>query len=193
MNRVGECDQELLRQMEKGNEDALVTVYRRYHGQIYRYALHMTGSKWIAEDVTRQVFLDLIGDLRKFSSARAPLQLLLLRNGCNCVARCFERRSDDVHQMVSESEGTTRASNGDAPSAIGPPEQIAPVRTAILKLPVLYREVVVLCDLEGRSHSEAAEILPCPIRDVRSRLRNARGLLLGELAAWRLRLIESQV
>jgi RNA polymerase sigma-70 factor (ECF subfamily) len=152
----------------------------------------MTGSKWIAEDVTRQVFLDLIRDLEKFSSARAPLLPLLLRNGCNCVARCLEKRSDDVHQIAFESEGTTRASSGDAPSPFAIPERIAPVRTAILKLPVLYREVLVLCDLQGRSHWEAAQVLSCPIRDVHSRLRHARGLLLGELAVWRLKLIESQ-
>ena len=53
---VSESAQGLLWQMEKGNDDALETVYRRYHGEIYQFALHMTGSKWIAEDVTRQVF-----------------------------------------------------------------------------------------------------------------------------------------
>ena len=41
-------------------------------------------------------------------------------------------------------------------------------------MPALHREVLVLCDLEGRSAAEAAELLSVPVGTVKSRLRLGR-------------------
>ena len=48
-------------------------------------------------------------------------------------------------------------------------------------LPPAYREVVVLCELEGLAYAEAAAALSCPIGTVRSRLSRARALLAAKL------------
>ncbi len=50
--------------------------------------------------------------------------------------------------------------------------------SAILRLPVHYREVVVLCELNGLSYEEAAAIAGCPVGTVRSRLSRARQMLI---------------
>jgi RNA polymerase sigma-70 factor (ECF subfamily) len=55
------------------------------------------------------------------------------------------------------------------------------LREAILTLPEHYREPVILCDLEGKSYSEAAALLGCPVGTVRSRLNRARSILLDKL------------
>lgn len=55
------------------------------------------------------------------------------------------------------------------------------VRRAVLALPLAYREVVILCDLEERPYEESAAILGCPVGTVRSRLHRARKLLLDRL------------
>jgi RNA polymerase sigma factor (sigma-70 family) len=55
------------------------------------------------------------------------------------------------------------------------------LREAILTLPDHYREPVTLCDLEGKSYSEAAALLECPVGTVRSRLNRARSILLDKL------------
>jgi RNA polymerase sigma-70 factor (ECF subfamily) len=47
----------------------------------------------------------------------------------------------------------------------------------------VYREVVVLCDLEQCSYADAAARLECPVGTVRSRLNRARGLLLAKLGS----------
>jgi RNA polymerase sigma factor (sigma-70 family) len=49
------------------------------------------------------------------------------------------------------------------------------VRCAIEQLPVIFREVILLCDVEGASYREIAEILSIPIGTVMSRLARARG------------------
>jgi RNA polymerase sigma factor (sigma-70 family) len=55
------------------------------------------------------------------------------------------------------------------------------LRGAVLTLPDHYREPVTLCDLEGKSYSEAAALLDCPVGTVRSRLNRARSILLEKL------------
>jgi RNA polymerase sigma-70 factor (ECF subfamily) len=62
-------------------------------------------------------------------------------------------------------------------------EGIASLRKAILTLPLRYREVVVLCDLQELSYAGAADALGCAVGTVRSRLHRGRALLASKLAA----------
>ncbi len=61
-------------------------------------------------------------------------------------------------------------------------ETIETVRNAVLSLPMLYREAVVLCDLEYASYEAAAAALGCPVGTVRSRLSRGRAMLGQKLA-----------
>jgi RNA polymerase sigma-70 factor (ECF subfamily) len=60
-------------------------------------------------------------------------------------------------------------------------ETINEVRSAVSSLPGGYREAVMLCDLEEKSYSEAAETLGVPVGTVRSRLSRGRAMLLTRL------------
>ena len=62
-------------------------------------------------------------------------------------------------------------------------ERVEMLRRAVIALPVRYREVVVLCDLEELTYAEAADALGCAIGTVRSRLHRARTMLAARLAA----------
>jgi RNA polymerase sigma-70 factor (ECF subfamily) len=48
---------------------------------------------------------------------------------------------------------------------------------AIADLPIIYREIVLLCDIEELSYKEIAQVLAVPIGTVMSRLSRARNLL----------------
>src|SRR5688500_8790062 len=71
-------DSELLRSMLAGDEEALALLYRRRQGSVYRFALQMSGSKPIAEDVTQEVFLFLMREGHVFDPARGTLNAFLL-------------------------------------------------------------------------------------------------------------------
>ena len=60
-------------------------------------------------------------------------------------------------------------------------ESIEQVRQAVLSLPPVFREVVVLCDLQDSSYEEAAAALDCPVGTVRSRLSRGRAMLARKL------------
>jgi len=177
-------DSELLRLMLAGDEEALALLYRRRQGGIYRFALQMSGSKTIAEDVTQEVFLFLMRDGHVFDPAKGSLSAFLFG-----VARNYVLRRLRVEQLLAP---LGDESDDDVPSVpiasdlcpledLTRAETVESVRKAVLSLPSKYREVVVLCELQEVSYSETAEILGCAIGTVRSRLHRARALLLAKL------------
>lgn len=178
------ADSELLRSMLAGDEEALALLYRRRQGNVYRFALQMSGSKSIAEDVTQEVFLFLMREGHVFDPARGSLSAFLLGVARNHVLRRL--RVDQLLTPIGEDgddEQTFVPSNSDLQPLddLARAETIELVRKAVLSLPAKYREVVVLCELQDVSYVEAAEVLGCAIGTVRSRLHRARALLLAKL------------
>jgi RNA polymerase sigma-70 factor (ECF subfamily) len=181
-------DGELVRRMGAGDEEAFRVVYGRCQGPIFRFALHMSGSRTIAEDVTQEVFMFLLQENSRFDPSRGTLQSYLFGIGRNLVLRRVDREMSFVPLPEDEPHnGNGARSNGHRPSLVVPPvdlarmELIDQVRQAVLSLPVNYREVVILCDLQEKSYEEAAELLACAVGTVRSRLHRARALLTEKL------------
>jgi len=177
-------DGDLLRSMLAGDEEALALLYRRRQAAVYRFALQMSGSKPIAEDVTQEVFLFLMRDGHVFDPARGSLSAFLFG-----VARNHVLRRLRVEQLLAplgddpdEDLPSLHATSDFCPlEDLTRTETIESVRKAVLSLPPKYREVVVLCELQDVSYVETAEILGCAIGTVRSRLHRARALLLEKL------------
>ena len=68
-----ETDDELLMLIRSGDEQAFVSLYRKRQAAIYRFALHMSNSATVAEDITQDVFLTLIRDECGFDPDRGTL------------------------------------------------------------------------------------------------------------------------
>lgn len=177
-------DSDLVRLMLAGDEEAFSVLYRRRQGGIYRFALQMSGSKSIAEDVTQEVFLFLMREGQVFDPSKGEVSAFLFGVARNHVLRRL--RSD--HLLAPLADDSDDDIIFSLPSADTCPledltraETIESVRRAVLSLPAKYREVVVLCELQDVSYGETAEILGCAIGTVRSRLHRARALLLTKL------------
>ena len=153
-------DEQLLQLALDGNEDAFTALYRRRQGPVYRFALHMSGSPQVAEEVVQDVFIFLLQRGRDFDPQRAALGAYLFG-----VARNYVRRA--MEKSYTEAMNTTPAEDDD-PALVtdfDPVRDIARVQTtqavwkAVLSLPEHYREVVVLCDLQEQSYADAAQAL----------------------------------
>jgi RNA polymerase sigma-70 factor (ECF subfamily) len=170
--------------MLAGDEEALALLYRRRQGGVYRFALQMSGSKTIAEDVTQEVFLFLMRDGHVFDPNRGSLNAFLLGVARNYVLRRLrgEQLLAPLGDDPDEEIPSLHATNEFCPlEDLTRAETIESVRKAVLSLPPKYREVVVLCELQDLSYVETAEILDCAIGTIRSRLHRARALLLEKL------------
>jgi len=204
MNKATELtDDGLLARMIAGDEDAFTLLYRRRHPSIYRFALHMSGSTTIAEDVTQEVFMALIRDPRRFDPARGTLGGFLFGVARNFLRKRWEqdRRlvalDGDANDLGEHSTSDNGASGGvfrngahangngwgraAGSDEFATREMIGRVRNAVATLPENYREIVILCDLEEMSYEEAASALGCPVGTVRSRLHRGRAILLEKL------------
>jgi len=172
----GTGDAELLRRMASGAEDAFAEIYRRHQGAIYRFAQGMSGSAAVAAEVTQETFMLLIREASRYDPSRGPLPAWLMGVARNHVRKVLER------------EGRYRPLNGERPpreegleAEMERSERIALVRQAVLSLPVVYREAVVLCDMEESSYEDAARALGCAVGTVRSRLHRGREMLAHRL------------
>src|SRR2546423_5801016 len=172
-------DDDLLRRMKAGDSDAFAVLYRRRQGPVYRFALHMSGSSSVAEEVTQEVFLKLIENPETFDPARGTLAAFLYGIARNTVRRHFEKNPSGENADLDE----TLSCGSDLLGDLTRRESIESLRQAILSLPPTYREAVVLCDLQELTYDDAAAILRCPTGTVRSRLHRARAMLTGKLQA----------
>jgi RNA polymerase sigma-70 factor, ECF subfamily len=181
-------DGELISRVAAGDAEAFALLFRRRQGQVYRFALHVTASPSIAEDVTQEVFLAVMSDAGRYDAARASVVAWLCGIARNHVRRRAER--DRPLQPLGDGEDSDSdildeilAVEADALGDLTRAESIEALREAVLTLPVKYREAVVLCDLQEMTYADAASAIGCALGTVRSRLHRGRTLLAVKLAA----------
>ena len=179
-------DSELLRLIAAGDERAFTTVYRTHQARMYRFALLMSGSTAIAEDVTQEVFIVLMREAARYDPSRGSLSAYLYGIARNHVLRCLDRDRSHVPIAEESDDGgtiplTRLIAQCDPLDDLTRNEVIKSVRKAVLALPARYRDVVVLCDFQELSYAEAATILGRPVGTVCSRLHRGHALLLEKL------------
>lgn len=182
-------DAELLRLMLAGNAAAFAQIYQRWQATIYRFALRLSGSVALAEDVTQEVFLALMRDGGQYTG-RGSFAAYLLTIARHSVWRRLQReRRFTAWETVEESDDALLRNDlcdaADPLADLMRNELTGAVRMAVQSLPLHYREVVLLCHLHELSYAEAAEVIGCEIGTVCSRLYRARALLAKSLAAWK--------
>lgn len=176
-------DHDLLRRLAEGDEGALGALFERWRGPLFRFALRMSGSPALAEDVVQETFLALIHGTARYEPARGAAAPWLFGVARKQVLRRLER---DGRLVALEEDVEAPSPEGDVLERLERARDAEAVWTALLAVPAPYREAVVLCDLQGLPYEEAAAALGCPVGTVRSRLHRARGMLARRLEAGRL-------
>ncbi len=172
---------DLLLRLRAGDEAAFLELYRKRQGAIYRFALNMTGSPAVAEDVTQDVFLAVLREKCGYDPERGTVSGYLFGIARKLILRYLERNRNVLEQELDPEEAPVSPVGSDPTQDLLRREDLAALHRAVLALPKRYREVVVLCDLEELDYIEAAAALHCPVGTVRSRLHRARALLLEKL------------
>ena len=168
-------DVRLLADIAAGVEQAFVELYRRRHNDVYRFAFAMAKSRSFAQDVTQEVFLNVLENARRFDSAKGSVRAWLF--GCARYVtldrlRVERRWTDDLPADVTTLDSDER---------LLADQRIERLHAAIARLPVEYREALVLVELQELTYAETAAVLDCPVGTVRSRLHRGRVLLAAML------------
>jgi RNA polymerase sigma-70 factor, ECF subfamily len=147
---------------------------------LYGYAMILTRNHAEAEDLVQETYLRAMQSMNKLrpdSNMRGWLFTILRNTWLNQV-----RRQRNGSQMVSMDvvEGiagdVAEPSKGSYDLYVSKIEAVQ-VRAAIQKLPLEFREVILLREYEELSYREIARVLDCPIGTVMSRLGRARAKL----------------
>jgi RNA polymerase sigma-70 factor (ECF subfamily) len=175
-------DDELMAGIAAGDRAAFASLYRRRWPDVYRFAVHMTGAPAVAEDVAQDVFMAVIADGHRYKAGRSGVLAWLLGIARNQARRRLwrDRRLDPLPDPEARIEKPL-AVEIDPIVGLARDRQVDTVRRALRQLPVSYREVVVLCDLQELTYVEAAGVVGCAIGTVRSRLHRGRALLGAQL------------
>jgi RNA polymerase sigma-70 factor (ECF subfamily) len=177
-------DDELLSQAAAGDARAFAELFRRRHPDVFRFALHLTGSVATAEDVVQDVFMVVVRDGARYDAGRATVAAWLCGIARNLVRQRLERDRRLTSVDFADDGEPSAVDNGGVDPLAGllRAERVETLRRAVQALPLPYREAVVLCDLQEMSYEEAAGALGCPVGTVRSRLHRARTMLAARLA-----------
>ena len=154
----------------------------------FRLARWLTNSHHDAEDVVQEAMTRAYSGISAFGggSARGWVLTIVRRTCYTWLAKNRPRTlvfSDDLEAVERENASsieTFDARSGETPeTALLATEGSGRLAAAIARLPVPFREPLVLRELHGLTYREIADIMEMPIGTVMSRLARARSLLLS--------------
>lgn len=171
-------DAELLRLSVEGDESAFLLLYDRLKHNIFRYSYFMTGSNFVAEEITQEVFMALLREGGKYRQQQGDVAAFAFGITKNLVRR-VRRREPGFEPLLEENTNLVCAA--DSVAQLVSNELVERVQMAVASLPPHYREPVVLCDLCELTYAEAATRLRCSVGTIRSRLNRAHTVLARKL------------
>lgn len=151
----------------------------------YNLARWLTRNDQDAEDAVQESYLRAFKFFDGFRGDRGRAWLLgIVRNACYSRFRqnqAHRRNTPFDEEAHSLDDQGAAASSNNPESILSRRDDMRTLNEALEKLPVEFREMIVLKDLEDLSYKEIADIAAIPIGTVMSRLARGRKLLLAHL------------
>jgi RNA polymerase sigma-70 factor, ECF subfamily len=150
---------------------------------LYNFAYWLTQNREDAEDLVQETYEKALRAFKSFqlgSNFRAWI-FQILRNTFLSSRSRLERRMT-VPLSSEEDSRVQPVTFNNAESLLIERTDLQSVRCAIEQLPVVFREAILLCDVEEMSYREMAETLSIPIGTVMSRLARGRKAVRETLA-----------
>jgi RNA polymerase sigma-70 factor (ECF subfamily) len=172
-------DSELLAATVAGEEAAFVELYTRHKDRVFRFAYRMTGSVELAREVTQSCFVALLETPSRYDARRANLGTYL----CGAARHLSLRHASRAWRERPLPDHSEREPSREPSPEQGLLEQerTRAVREAVLALPPLHREVLILAEYEELEIRAIAEIVGAEPGAVKVRLHRARQKLRAAL------------
>ncbi len=177
-------DQVLIRQFQDGDNSAYDELVGRYSGQLFNFIFRIIGDRAFAEDLLQETFIrlwlnkDSYREIAKFSTwiytiagnlAKTELRRQKVRRWLSLDRKPDERPFEIADKRANPSE------------IVQTYNTVSKIESEIQKLPVVFREVIILRDIQELSYDEIGTILKIPLGTVKSRLNRGRSRLQKEL------------
>ncbi len=192
--KLGPDETPLIRRAQHGDDRAFTELVKRYEAQVYSFAFKVCRDREKAAETLQDTFITVYRKLHQFDGRSAFATWLYRIVVNNCKMKHRRRKLDTLmeslddpppHSHDGEHERELPADVDDTPAEQLLTKELQGVLSeAIQKLPLDYRTVFVLRDVEGLSTRETATIVKITEEAVKSRLRRARAFLRREVAPY---------
>ena len=168
----------------RGDQSAFEALYNLHKKRVYSLCLRMVGNTAEAEDLAQEAFMQLFRKIATFRGESA-FSTWLHRLTVNVVLMHLRRKGIDEVSMDQETEEESpdtpkREYGAEDLNLTGAVDRVT-LEKSIADLPLGYRTIFVLHDVEGYEHNEIADMIGCSIGNSKSQLHKARMKLRGIL------------
>jgi RNA polymerase sigma-70 factor (ECF subfamily) len=179
-------DEQLMARIRKRDQAAFSCLLNRHLNAIHAYLFRLTGSRTDADDLSQDTFLRVWRKAASFKPGRAKLTTWLHRIAHNLFVDEYRRqlRAQPPNHAVDTDPALDEIADprADHASLSEHREQLADLNRALMALPEGQRSALTLCQIQGFSNLEAADIMAVSVRALESLLARARRRLKNELS-----------
>jgi RNA polymerase sigma factor (sigma-70 family) len=156
-------------------------IVSQHSARVYRLAYRLTGNPHDAEDLTQEVFVRVFRSLSSYTPG--TFEGWLHRITTNLFLDSARRKTRIRFDALPDDADNRLPSRMVSPDAAYLDQTFdADIEVALASLSPDFRAAVVLCDVEGLSYDEIAEVLDLKLGTVRSRIHRGRTMLRSALA-----------
>jgi RNA polymerase sigma-70 factor, ECF subfamily len=174
-------EQALIRDAQAGSLDAFNTLVLHYQDSIYNTALRILGDEDLAADATQEAFISAFKSIASFRGGSFKAWLMrTVTNACYDELRRQKRRPTTPLEPDSEDGEEMDSPAWLADPSMSPEQEAEAVELehalqhCLNDLPVEFKTVVVMADIQGMDYSEVAVAVRVPLGTIKSRLARAR-------------------
>ena len=188
-NQYQYTDEELIATFQNGNEQAYIELVRRYRNRLMTFVFRFLGDMDLSEDIVQDTMVKvythkhyykeiakfstwiytIAGNFAKTELRKRKRRKVTLLSHMNTDDRKYEIPSTELKsEDIVQGEYTERY-----------------IQKAILQLPLHFRTVVILRDIQELSYEEISKIVNVPLGTVKSRINRARLQLQQALKEYR--------
>ncbi|GAB4482790.1 MAG: sigma-70 family RNA polymerase sigma factor [Anaerolineales bacterium] len=171
----------LIRDAQQGDLESFNRLALAYQDALYNTALRVLGDSAQAADATQEAFLSAFRNINAFRGGSFKAWLLrTVTNACYDELRRQKRRPTTPLEPAADDDEEMESPRWLADSSMSPEQRAEAdelehaIQHCLNALPIDFRAVVVLTDVQGMDYGEAAAALRAPLGTIKSRLARAR-------------------
>lgn len=180
-------DKELVEAMKAGDSGAFMELVERYSSKVHNLALRLTRNEEDTEEILQDVFVTVYRKINSFEGKSAfsswlyritvNTSFMKLRRRKRAAAVAFEEFSSHLEDTHSGNGGY-----GTSQANIASRDELRlTLQHAVNRLPVEYRLIFILRDVDGLSNQAVSEIMNLSVPAIKSRLHRSRLMLRKRL------------
>jgi RNA polymerase sigma-70 factor (ECF subfamily) len=184
-------DEELMAQVQRGDQAAFEELVKRYDRKIFNYFLRYLGDEELAKDLFQETFLRVFQFSKSYKPATDSGRSSSFAAWLYTIARNVYRKQWRREPMEEHRGESTWKILEEVPTPNATPQQaradqelVEKIKQALDALPESQREVVILHKYQGLSYPQIAQILGCSISSVKQRAFRAYQSLRQQLAEY---------